>query len=48
MAKECKEVITKIPKRRSLSLKGRRKGFAPVELGFLRKEAAREASAVWA
>jgi len=43
MAKECKKVIAKIPKRRSLSLKERRKGFAPVERGLLTKEAAREA-----
>jgi 2-oxoacid:acceptor oxidoreductase delta subunit (pyruvate/2-ketoisovalerate family) len=43
MVKECKKVIAKIPKRRSLSLKERRKGFAPVEVGFLRKEVAREA-----
>jgi len=43
MAKECKKLIAKISKRRSLSLKERRKGFTPVEVGLLRKEAAQEA-----
>jgi len=43
MTKECKKVIAKIPKRRNLSLKERKRGFAPLEWGLLKKEATREA-----
>jgi len=43
MAKECKKEITRRPKRRTLSLKQRRKGLATVEPGLLKKEAVKEA-----
>jgi 2-oxoacid:acceptor oxidoreductase delta subunit (pyruvate/2-ketoisovalerate family) len=43
MIKECKKEVVKKPKRRTLSLKGRRKGFAPVDVGLLREEAVKEA-----
>jgi 2-oxoacid:acceptor oxidoreductase delta subunit (pyruvate/2-ketoisovalerate family) len=42
MIKECKKKVLRRPKRRSLSLKNRRKGFSPVELGFNKKEAISE------
>lgn len=43
MVKECKKEFVRRPKRRTLSLKERRKGFVPVELGLRRKEAVKEA-----
>jgi 2-oxoacid:acceptor oxidoreductase delta subunit (pyruvate/2-ketoisovalerate family) len=43
MVEACKIPVAKIPKRRSLSLKERKRGFAPVELSLSRKEATLEA-----
>ena len=43
MAKECKKEFVRKPKRKTLSLKERRKGFVPVELGLRREEAVKEA-----
>jgi 2-oxoacid:acceptor oxidoreductase delta subunit (pyruvate/2-ketoisovalerate family) len=43
MIKECKKEAVKKPKRKTLSLKERRKGFAPVDVGLLREEAVKEA-----
>jgi 2-oxoacid:acceptor oxidoreductase delta subunit (pyruvate/2-ketoisovalerate family) len=43
MAKECKKEISRKPKRRTLSLKERKKGFATVESALLKKEALTEA-----
>jgi 2-oxoacid:acceptor oxidoreductase delta subunit (pyruvate/2-ketoisovalerate family) len=43
MAKECEKETVRKPKRKSLSLKERRKGSGPVELGLLKEEAVKEA-----
>src|SRR3989304_8010720 len=43
MAKACEKKPSKIPKRRTLSVKSRKKGFSPIEMGLLKEEAAREA-----
>lgn len=43
MIKECKEKALKKPKRKTLSLKSRRKGFSPVESRLVEKEAVKEA-----
>jgi len=43
MAKECKKEAVQQRKRKTLSLKERRKGFTPVEYGLLKKEAIKEA-----
>ena len=43
MVKECKKETVRKPKRRTLSLKNRRKGSGPVELGLLKEEAVKEA-----
>jgi 2-oxoacid:acceptor oxidoreductase delta subunit (pyruvate/2-ketoisovalerate family) len=43
MAKECKEEVVRKLKRKTLSLKERKKGFTPVELGILKEEAIKEA-----
>ncbi len=43
MIKECKKDVMRKPKRRTLSLKERRKASGPVELGLLKEEAVKEA-----
>jgi 2-oxoacid:acceptor oxidoreductase delta subunit (pyruvate/2-ketoisovalerate family) len=43
MVKECKKETVRKPKRKTLSLKERRKGVAPVEFGLLKGEAVKEA-----
>jgi 2-oxoacid:acceptor oxidoreductase delta subunit (pyruvate/2-ketoisovalerate family) len=43
MSKECKKETVRKLKRKTLSLKERRKGSGPVELGLLKKEAIKEA-----
>lgn len=43
MTKECKKETTRKPKRKTLSIKERRKGLSPVEIGFLKEEAVKEA-----
>ncbi len=43
IVKECKKETVRKPKRRTLSLKERRKGFVPVELGLPREQAVKEA-----
>ena len=43
MVKDCKKEIVKKPKRKTLSVRERRKGFSPVESGLLQEEAMREA-----
>jgi 2-oxoacid:acceptor oxidoreductase delta subunit (pyruvate/2-ketoisovalerate family) len=43
MMKECKKETVRKPKRKTLSLNERRKGFNPVEFGLLKEEAVREA-----
>ncbi|NWF92521.1 MAG: 4Fe-4S binding protein [Syntrophaceae bacterium] len=43
MVKECKKEVIRTPRRRTLPLKKRREGFAPVEFGLKREEALREA-----
>jgi 2-oxoacid:acceptor oxidoreductase delta subunit (pyruvate/2-ketoisovalerate family) len=43
MAKECKKEVVRRAKRKTLSLKERREGFSPVELGLLKEEALKEA-----
>jgi 2-oxoacid:acceptor oxidoreductase delta subunit (pyruvate/2-ketoisovalerate family) len=43
MAKECEKKALRRPKPRNLSLKNRRKGFSPVELGFNKEESIKEA-----
>jgi 2-oxoacid:acceptor oxidoreductase delta subunit (pyruvate/2-ketoisovalerate family) len=43
MTKECKKDIAPATKRKTLSVKARRKSFAPVEYGFLGEEAVKEA-----
>ena len=43
IVKECKKKTVRKPKRKTLSLKERRKGFAPVDVGLLREEAVKEA-----
>jgi 2-oxoacid:acceptor oxidoreductase delta subunit (pyruvate/2-ketoisovalerate family) len=43
MAAVCEKKPTKIPRRRTLSVKGRKKGFSPIELGFSKEEAVQEA-----
>jgi 2-oxoacid:acceptor oxidoreductase delta subunit (pyruvate/2-ketoisovalerate family) len=43
MIKECKKDVVTKPKRRTLSLRERRKGFVPVELGLSKEEAVKEA-----
>jgi len=43
MAKECKKEVVPRPKRKTLPIKERRKGFRPVEFGLIREEAIKEA-----
>jgi len=43
MAKKCDIKEVRIPKRRTLPLKQRRKGFIPVELSLAKEEAIKEA-----
>jgi len=43
MTKECKKEAVQKTRRKTLSVKARKKGFSPVELGFLREEAIKEA-----
>jgi 2-oxoacid:acceptor oxidoreductase delta subunit (pyruvate/2-ketoisovalerate family) len=43
MVKECKKEIVRKAKRKTLSVKNRRKGFSPVELGLVKEEALQEA-----
>lgn len=43
MTKECKKEVVPRTKRKTLSAKARRKGFAPVEYGLQREEAIKEA-----
>lgn len=43
MTKECKKEIIGKPKRKTLSLKERRRRVAPIESGLTREEAIREA-----
>ena len=43
MAKACEKKPTEIPRRRTLSVKSRKKGFSPIEMGLSREEAVREA-----
>ena len=43
MAKECEKKAVRSPKRRTLPLKKRRKGFSPVEFGLIKEEALQEA-----
>ena len=43
MIRECEKKIVPKTKRKALSLKERRTGFSPVEMGLLREEAIKEA-----
>jgi 2-oxoacid:acceptor oxidoreductase delta subunit (pyruvate/2-ketoisovalerate family) len=43
MVKECEKKAVRSPKRRTISLKERRRGFSRVESGFGREEAIKEA-----
>jgi len=43
MVKECKKKVLRRSKQRNLSLKNRREGFSPVEMGFNKEEAIKEA-----
>ena len=43
MAKACEKRAVRSSKKRSLPLKSRKKGFAPVEMGLLEQEAIQEA-----
>ena len=43
MVKECEKKLVRPLKRRALSLKRRKKSFAPVELGLMEEEAIQEA-----
>jgi len=43
MLKECKKETVRKPRRKTLSPNKRLKGFSPVELGFLKEEAVKEA-----
>jgi 2-oxoacid:acceptor oxidoreductase delta subunit (pyruvate/2-ketoisovalerate family) len=43
MVKECKKEVVRKAKRKTLSVKIRRKGFSPVELGLVKEEALQEA-----
>jgi len=43
MAKACEKDVVRSPKRRSLPLNKRKKGFSPVEFGFREEEAKQEA-----
>jgi 2-oxoacid:acceptor oxidoreductase delta subunit (pyruvate/2-ketoisovalerate family) len=43
MTKECKKEVLRRPKRKTLSVKERKKGFSPVEFGLLEEEARKEA-----
>jgi len=43
MTKECNIEAVRKPKRKTLSLVKREKGFAPVEFGLLKEEAVKEA-----
>ena len=43
MAKACEKKVVRSPKRRSLPLSKRKKGFSPVESGFREEEALQEA-----
>ncbi len=43
MAKKCEKKAVRIPKRKTLSLKKRRKEGAPVEFGLEKEEAVKEA-----
>ena len=43
MAKACEKNVVRSPKRRSLPVSKRKKGFSPVEFGFREEEALQEA-----
>ena len=43
MVKECEKKVVRRPKRKTLSLKERKRGFSPVEFGLKKEEAVREA-----
>ena len=43
MVKECKKEVVRRPKRKTLSLQERKKGFATVEFSLLKKKAIQEA-----
>jgi 2-oxoacid:acceptor oxidoreductase delta subunit (pyruvate/2-ketoisovalerate family) len=43
MTEECKIEIVRKPKRKTLSVKERRKSFSPVEFGLLKEEVIKEA-----
>ena len=43
MAKACEKNAVRSPKRRNLQLKKRKKGFSPVEFGFRKEDAFKEA-----
>ena len=43
MVKECKKEIVRKPKRKTLSVRERKRGFSPVESGLLKEEAMKEA-----
>jgi len=43
MAKECEKKVVRRPKRKTLSLKERKRGFSPVEFGLEKEGALREA-----
>jgi 2-oxoacid:acceptor oxidoreductase delta subunit (pyruvate/2-ketoisovalerate family) len=43
MIKECKKEIVRKPKRKTLSIKKRRKGFSPVDFSLVKEEAIKEA-----
>jgi 2-oxoacid:acceptor oxidoreductase delta subunit (pyruvate/2-ketoisovalerate family) len=43
MVEVCEKKSAKIPKRRTLPVKSRKKGFSPIELGLLKEEVVQEA-----
>lgn len=43
MVKKCEKKVLRSPRRRTLSLNKRRRGFSPVEFGFEKEEAIKEA-----
>jgi 2-oxoacid:acceptor oxidoreductase delta subunit (pyruvate/2-ketoisovalerate family) len=43
MTKACKKEVVQKTKRKTVSVKARRKGFSPVEYGLLKEEAVKEA-----
>ena len=43
MIRECKKEVVRKAKRKTLSVKARRKSFSPVEYGLLKEEAIKEA-----